>query len=379
MESYKERTAKQSQTLTGLGKWWGRKPLVLVRAALLGLLLPATADPQADMDVFLRLMTMDAEGLRRRKNKPIPGARLVAELLTMAPSVQARFLVSGAGEQGRKGEGEQGGRGAGGLRKLGRDERAELQALVFDRLPYGEKLEYCARPEQIDGPSPAAWAVINTHLGTTAAALPELVEQLGVRRFGHRPRVGDAFCGGGSVPFEAARLGCDAYGSDLNPVAALLTWAALNIVGGGPEVAEAVREAQETVFAAVDRQIAEWGIEHNSLGWRADAYLYCTEVKDPETGWLIPLASSWVIGEKTKTIAKLTPQQDARRYRIEIHEGVSADEMDSARKAGTLKDYRIIPPNGGPTTPLEVLQRDMRYWTREDVQPTTDDVFQERL
>jgi len=25
-ESYKERTAKQSQTLTGLGKWWGRKP-----------------------------------------------------------------------------------------------------------------------------------------------------------------------------------------------------------------------------------------------------------------------------------------------------------------------------------------------------------------
>lgn len=29
-ESYKERTAVQTQTLTGLGKWWGRKPLVLV-------------------------------------------------------------------------------------------------------------------------------------------------------------------------------------------------------------------------------------------------------------------------------------------------------------------------------------------------------------
>lgn len=27
-ESYKERKAVQSQTLTGLGKWWGRKPLV---------------------------------------------------------------------------------------------------------------------------------------------------------------------------------------------------------------------------------------------------------------------------------------------------------------------------------------------------------------
>ncbi|MGI9047324.1 MAG: DUF1156 domain-containing protein [Burkholderiales bacterium] len=36
-ESYKERKANYSQTLTGLGKWWGRKPLVLVRATILGL------------------------------------------------------------------------------------------------------------------------------------------------------------------------------------------------------------------------------------------------------------------------------------------------------------------------------------------------------
>jgi adenine-specific DNA methylase len=27
-ESYKERKATNSQTLTGLGKWWGRKPLI---------------------------------------------------------------------------------------------------------------------------------------------------------------------------------------------------------------------------------------------------------------------------------------------------------------------------------------------------------------
>ena len=36
MESYKERTANQSQTLTGLGKWWGRKPLILVRGGAAG-------------------------------------------------------------------------------------------------------------------------------------------------------------------------------------------------------------------------------------------------------------------------------------------------------------------------------------------------------
>ena len=58
-ESYTERKAVAGQTLTGLGKWWGRKPLVLCRATILGLLLPATHAPQKDREVFLRLMTMD--------------------------------------------------------------------------------------------------------------------------------------------------------------------------------------------------------------------------------------------------------------------------------------------------------------------------------
>ena len=44
------------------------------------------------------------------------------------------------------------------LSTLTRDERAEVQRLVFAQLPYSQKLEYCRRPEQIDGPSPAAWA-----------------------------------------------------------------------------------------------------------------------------------------------------------------------------------------------------------------------------
>jgi putative DNA methylase len=53
------------------------------------------------------------------------------------------------------------------------------------------------------------------HLGIEAHSHQDLVEQLGILRFGHRPRVGDTFCGGGSIPFEAARLGCDVYASDL--------------------------------------------------------------------------------------------------------------------------------------------------------------------
>ena len=90
--------------------------------------------------------------------------------------------------------------------------------------------------------------------------------------------MGDAFCGGGSVPFEAARLGCEVFASDLNPLAALLTWGALNIIGGGEaSPPSGLRTAQAEVFDAVDRQITAWRIEHNETGWRADAFLYCTE------------------------------------------------------------------------------------------------------
>ncbi len=52
-ESYKERKAGASQTLTGLGKWWGRKPLILVRASILGMLMPTSDNPQKDREVFL--------------------------------------------------------------------------------------------------------------------------------------------------------------------------------------------------------------------------------------------------------------------------------------------------------------------------------------
>ena len=47
---------------------------------------------------------------------------------------------------------------------------------------------------------------------------------------GHPPSIYDPFCGGGSIPLEAQRLGLDcAYGSDLNPVAVLINKALIEI------------------------------------------------------------------------------------------------------------------------------------------------------
>ncbi len=46
---------------------------------------------------------------------------------------------------------------------------------------------------------------------------------------GHPPPFLDPFCGGGSIPLEAQRLGLDAHASDLNPVAVLITKALIEI------------------------------------------------------------------------------------------------------------------------------------------------------
>jgi putative DNA methylase len=45
---------------------------------------------------------------------------------------------------------------------------------------------------------------------------------------GRRPKVLDCFAGGGSIPLEAVRLGCDTTALDLNPVAHLVELATLD-------------------------------------------------------------------------------------------------------------------------------------------------------
>ena len=66
------------------------------------------------------------------------------------------------------------------------------------------------------------------------------------------PPVYDPFCGGGSIPLEAQRLGLRAYGSDLNPVAVLISKALVEIppkFAGRPPVHPGARPAQAIIAA----------------------------------------------------------------------------------------------------------------------------------
>jgi adenine-specific DNA methylase len=387
-ESYKERRANNSQTLTGLGKWWGRKPLVLVRASILGMLMPASNDAKRDREIFLKLLTMDDDGTWQRCKGEIPAS---AWREAASPEIQeeyfgARGFIQGMGDEEKAAVCVQI------WEALSTELQVELDALrmrpipdraEFEALSYAERLVHCERPENIAGPTPTAWGEINAHLGTTAANLSELVQQLGQRTFGHTPRVGDSFCGGGSIPFEAARIGCEAFGSDLNPVAGLLTWASLNLLGGGEAVQEEVMQVQSAVLQAANRQVTDWGIEHNDKGERADAFLYCVEVKPEGCDYFISLAPSWLIGEKSKVVARWKRVSGSDRLQPEIAVVSDAElKLYKEKKGATVSDSRVIDPmDPNRTWSVEALRgsEGLRRWTNDDLVPRAGDVFQERL
>jgi adenine-specific DNA methylase len=372
-ESYKERKANNGQTLTGLGKWWGRKPLILVRAAILGCLMPCSDNPKADMDIFLKILSMDNDGLIDRKQKPLSAK----ELYEIAQGnkhfrqfLNEWFEVDGAKVKIRNGR-----------------DKNDIEVRLFKTLGYDEKLKYCVRPEQLANLRKDSWNAINHHLGTSAKSLNELVEQLSMQRYGRLITVGDCFSGGGSIPFEAARIGAKAYGSDLNPIAGLLTWSNINILGANKKALSEIKAFQKNVFDEVDKKITELGIEHNEKGDRAISYIYCVEACCPECGIKVPLAPSWVIGKGTKTVAVLN--KNGNRYDIVVKTGASVKELKTAAE-GTITSKGLLCPNCEKTTPISIIRGDrvdsngttvygVRQWGKSDFDFREDDVFNERL
>ena len=379
LESYIERLPYVGKPLNSLGKWWGAKPLVLTRAIILAALFPASDDPDKwpdDLEIFLKCMCLDNAGMWRRKTATLP-----AELCWPLATVEEREgLFDDVGKWKRRG--------------LDRDMRLSLEKRVFYALGHTAQREYCCRVEEIDGPSSESWENINDYLQTTASSLPELVQQLSFQWFGSRLKVGDAFSGLGSIPFEAAELGCDVYASDLNPVACLLTWGALNIIGGSPDFREKVHAEQKRIYDEVDSWICENRLEYSQEEWRAEAYLYCLEMIVPEwDNWCIPICPSWVVAPKTRTWVELIPIEAEKRFGFRV---VNGGEGWNHADKGTKKGPDIICPPGL----WEIFKRDgchynisqtisynqiienaggLRRWEKRDFLPRQDDILQERL
>jgi len=75
-----------------------------------------------------------------------------------------------------------------------------------------------------------------------------------------RPRVLDMFAGGGAIPLEALRLGCEAYALDLNPVAHLIELCTLVYPQqfGAPDPAN-VGSAEDRTWAGLAAEVEHWG------------------------------------------------------------------------------------------------------------------------
>ena len=354
IEAYREQMAVQGKTLTALGSnYKGRKPLILAKACVLGCLLPATDDPARDLGIFEMLMGMDVASLEQR--------------LQAKNGKDSRFILS-------------------------------EQLSVARPAPYREWVQAACRPEECgDELFDEIWEAVNRHLGTHACSFPELVEQLGFMRFGHRPRIGDTFCGSAQIPFEAARLGCDVFASDLNPVACMLTWGAFNIVGGSAESRSRFAEDQAALFARVRDDIDKLAIETDGKGWHAKAFLYCLEVRCPTTGWLVPLLPSRVISGGHRAYVELLPDSELKRYDIAVRYAESDDELAKAargtvRSDGRGQDAYLLHSIEGrevrikiPTLRGDVRHADgsagnrLRQWAKSDFKPRVDDTYQERL
>jgi len=378
LESYIERLPYVGKPLNSLGKWWGSKPLVLTRAIILGTVFPSSNDPDRwadDLDIFLKCMCLDNAGMWKRKTKALPASKCYP-----LATIEEREALFDGEERWRRG--------------ADRALKTDLEKKVFYTLGHTDQREYCCRVEEIDGPPEESWPEINAYLNTSASSLSELVQQLSEQHFGERLTVGDAFSGMGSIPFEAGELGCDVYAADLNPVACLLTWGALNIIGGTDEFREKVHAEQKRIYDQVDAWIMAHGFESSEEGWRAEAYLYCVEIEVPEwDGWRIPICPSWVIAPKPKTWVELVPIEEEKRFGFRVHNaGAGYAKADKGTKQGRdvvlPQPLRELFKRDGrlqqmpPTIPYNQLVQNaggLRQWGKSDFMPRPGDVLQERL
>lgn len=111
------------------------------------------------------------------------------------------------------------------------------------------------------------WEAINDKV-VLAEAWAEILKSTG----GRPPAVYDPFCGGGSIPLEAQRLGLEAHASDLNPVAVLITKALIEIP---PKFAN-----QAPVNSEARRKGLSGGAYPRAMGLAEDVRYYGTWMKN---------------------------------------------------------------------------------------------------
>jgi len=200
------------------------------------------------------------------------------------------------------------------------------------------------------------WENINNER-VLQAAREEILKSTG----GNPPPVLDPFCGGGSIPLEAQRLGLKAYASDLNPVAVLITKAMIEIppkFAGMPPVhpgaqrsiqwqgakglAEDVRYYGKWMRDEAEKRIghlypkAKLPKEYDGGETNVIAWIWARTVKcpNPPCGAQMPLVRSFTLSTKKGKEAWIEPIIDGNEYRFKIRKGFGRARRGTVNRRG---------------------------------------------
>ena len=185
---------------------------------------------------------------------------------------------------------------------------------------------------------------LETGRGLVQAAHPE-----------ETPLVVDPFAGGGSIPLEALRLGCEAFASDLNPVACLILKVMLeDIPRRGPGLAEELRKAGAEIKAKAEKGLSDL-YPKDPDGATPIAYLWARTVRceAPNCGAEIPLMRSMWLCRKTNRRWAFRPNvvRDTERQPwvdLQIFAPMDEREVSSGTVSGARATCRccgaVLPP-----------------------------------
>ena len=153
------------------------------------------------------------------------------------------------------------------------------------------------------------------------------------------PLVVDPFAGGGSIPLEALRLGCDTFASDLNPVACLILKVMLeDIPRYGSKLADELSRVATSIKGCLEKELTDL-YPKDQDGATPIAYLWARTVRceSPKCGAEIPIYKSPWLSKKGAT--------SARFFRENPKGSCTVLLIDSAPLRGPIK-FRIAHGDG---------------------------------
>ena len=118
----------------------------------------------------------------------------------------------------------------------------------------------------------------------------------------------DPTAGGGSIPFESARLGLATFGNDLNPVAALIERATIEWpLKYGASLRTEILRLGGRLVKTVRQRLAFAFPSEPSPDSRPDAYLWARTIRCPHCEGVVPLSPNWRLAPDG-TGVRLLPQ-----------------------------------------------------------------------